>query len=74
MNQKSLLQENAPRGLRRIAWNLLMGIAASVAALGSIYMIWVKARYYGVAAVTAFVLLALMVQLNRYNERRYAKE
>ena len=73
MNQKSLLGENAPRGFKRFLWDILMFTAASIATVGSVYMIWVKSRYYGVAAVSAFVLLALAVQINRSNTRRYAE-
>lgn len=72
MNQRSLLGDDVPKGFKRFAFNLLTGIAALVASVGSVYMIWVKASWVGIAAVTAFILLALMVQINRYNESRYA--
>ena len=71
MNQNSLLGEEAPRGFKRLVWNVLMGISAGAATIGSLYMTWVKARYVGVAAVVGFVLLALLVQINRYNTRRH---
>ncbi len=70
MNSKSLLGDDRPRGLARLVWNLLMFVAAGAATIGSLYTIWNKAGYYGVAAVAAFVLLATLVGVNRYNERR----
>lgn len=39
MNSRSLLGENLPRGGRRIAWNLLMGLATSVALIGTIWVL-----------------------------------
>jgi len=70
MNQKRLLGANAPVGIHRLLWNLLMGSSAGAATIGSVYMVWVKAGWYGIAAVVAFVSLAVIVQINRYNERR----
>ncbi len=70
MNSKSLLGDDRPRGLSRFVWNTLMFIASAAATIGSIYMVWVKAGYFGIAAVGAFVLLAVLVGINRYNERR----
>jgi hypothetical protein len=71
MNQKKLLGENAPRGMRRVVWNTLMGVAATVASVGAVYMVWDKAKWIGIAVVAGFILLALMVQINRWNEARY---
>jgi hypothetical protein len=60
MNQKSLLGENLPRGGRRVAWNLLMGVSASLATVGSLTMIHKKAGTNGFIAVGIFVALAVM--------------
>jgi hypothetical protein len=72
MNQRSLLGDDRPRGVRRVSWNLLMGVAATIASIGSLYMIWDKTAYVGLTAVALYIGLALMVQINRYNSARHA--
>jgi len=61
MNSKSLLGDEMPTGGRRVAWNTLMGIAVALATVGSVYMVYVKGGYWGLGAVAAFVLLAVVV-------------
>ena len=61
MNSKSLLGDQMPRGGRRVAWNVGMGVAAAVATVASIYMVWVKAHVWGLAAVAAVALLVVFV-------------
>ncbi|MCP4712098.1 MAG: divalent metal cation transporter [Planctomycetes bacterium] len=65
MNQKSLLGEHLPTGLKRWFWNTLMALAAALAAFGSIWSVWSKTKWIGIGAVTAFILLALVVQFMR---------
>jgi len=65
MNQKSLLRDNIPTGVRRIVWNIMMAIAAGIAAFGSIWSLWSKAGWYGIAAALAFIVLAIGVQIAR---------
>lgn len=65
MNQKKLLGEQAPTGIRRLGWNLVMGIAAGIATIGSVYMIWTKTEWTGIGIVGGFIALALVVQLLR---------
>jgi len=61
MNSKNLLGDEMPRGGRRVAWNTGMGIAVAAAGSASVYMVWVKAQYYGLAGVGAFLALVLIV-------------
>ena len=61
MNSKSLLGDEMPRGGRRVAWNLGMGAAASTATIASVYMVWVKAHYWGLAAVAGLAALVIVV-------------
>jgi len=75
MNSKSLLGDEMPTGGRRVAWNLGTGIAASVATILAVYMVWVKMRdafierangwpyggYVGLGLVGAVVLLIVFV-------------
>jgi Mn2+/Fe2+ NRAMP family transporter len=65
MNQKTLLGDNMPRGAKRVAWNILMAIAAGAAAFGSIWSLWSKIRWLGIVIVVAFVGLALVVHVIR---------
>ncbi|MDC0935765.1 divalent metal cation transporter [Pirellulales bacterium] len=60
MNQRSLLGEHMPRGFRRLLWNSLMGIAATIAAAGSLYMIHKSAGTNGFIAVGIFIALAVV--------------
>jgi len=61
MNQKSLMGDNMPRGLKRLIWNLLMTVAAGFAALGSVWSLWLKLQWYGIAIAVGFTVLAILV-------------
>ena len=65
MNQKSLLGENRPRGVKRLVWNVLMFVAASLAALGSFWSLWSKLKVWGIVIFAGFVVLAVVVQVLR---------
>jgi hypothetical protein len=66
MNSKSLMGENMPQGGKRIAWNVLMGAAAGMAALGSYWSISaIPFKTYGMIGMGSFILLALIVQVIR---------
>ena len=69
MNQKSLLGDERPAGGKRVAWNVLMGVAASVATCASVYMIWQKAGSIGIGLVVAFAAAAIIVHFVRPPER-----
>jgi Mn2+/Fe2+ NRAMP family transporter len=70
MNQKSLLGDDMPRGGRRVAWNVLMAIAAGLAAFASIWCVWATTHWFGIGVLAAFVLLALVVHFIRVAGRR----
>ncbi|MHC4645497.1 MAG: divalent metal cation transporter [Planctomycetota bacterium] len=65
MNQRSLLGDNMPRGGKRAAWNVLMAIAAGLAAFGSIWSLWSKLKWLGISLFVGFVGLALVVHIVR---------
>jgi hypothetical protein len=65
MNSESLLGEYMPRGARRLRWNILMGVAASLSAVGALWSVWSKSGWYGIGGVAAFVALALLTAGSR---------
>ncbi len=65
MNSKSVLGQDVPRGGKRVAWNVLMGIAAGFAALGSIWSLWSKLHWIGIGVAVAFIGVATVVQIAR---------
>ena len=75
MNSKSLLGDHRPQGRKRFAWNLSMGVAAVMAALGSFWSISNSPfKLYGYAGLGAFILLALLVQGMKAKGRRKKDE
>ncbi len=65
MNRRSLLGADVPAGGRRIWWNALMGVACLLAGFGSLWTLWVKVRWVGIAAFFGFVALVILVQIAR---------
>ena len=70
MNSRSLLGSNMPRGAKRVAWNVLMLVALAVVTPGSLWIIWNKAHYYGVAVLVVFLLLLIVVHIARRGRRK----
>jgi hypothetical protein len=70
LNSQSLLGDERPRGFKRFVWTVLTVFAATVASVGALIMLWYKAKVMGIVAVGAFVFLAAMVAVNRYNTAR----
>ncbi len=65
MNQRSLLGDKMPRGGKRVAWNVLMAIAAGLATFGSVWTLWSKLQWTGIGVMGAFIGLVLIVQICR---------
>jgi Mn2+/Fe2+ NRAMP family transporter len=65
INKKSILGADLPRGGKRILWNVLMVIAIAFALLGSLWSLWSKLEWIGVAIAASFLGLALIVQMIR---------
>lgn len=65
MNRPRLLGNAMPTGGRRIAWNLLMALAAGVTSVASLASVWFNAKWFGIAAVVAFLAAALVVHFFR---------
>lgn len=65
MNNRSILGEHLPTGMRRLRWNVLMLIALTLSAFGAGWAIWSKVQWYGVAGAGAFLALAAIVHFVR---------
>jgi Mn2+/Fe2+ NRAMP family transporter len=69
MNSRSLLGDDLPRGGKRVAWNLLMGAAALLAAFGSYWSIRTSAYpLAGTLGLGGFITLASIVHFVRRKE------
>ncbi len=65
MNSRNLLGDKMPKGGSRVAWNVLMLIACLWVSVGAVYSIWTKTKYYGMAGLGGFLVLALVVHFLR---------
>jgi len=65
MNQKSFLGENMPVGAKRILWNILMALAAGAASFGSVWSLWSKLQWKGIALLVGFIVLCIVVHFVR---------
>ncbi|MDY0169404.1 MAG: divalent metal cation transporter [Thermoguttaceae bacterium] len=69
MNQKTLLGNDMPRGLKRLWWNTLMAIAAGLAAFASLWSLWSKLQWIGIGLVGLLLVLMAVVHLVRKANR-----
>ena len=65
MNSRSLMGAERPEGGARLRWNTLMLLAAGIATYASLFSAWKKAGWYGLGALAAFLVLALVVGMGR---------
>jgi Mn2+/Fe2+ NRAMP family transporter len=66
MNQRTLLGSEMPTGGRRVAWNILMGIAAGVAAYASITEVVTRQPFWGPIALGVLLVLVAIGQVYRW--------
>ena len=57
INSKELMGDALPKGGKRVALNLAMGLALLAASIGAAWSIWSKIQWIGVGVVVAFILL-----------------
>jgi len=72
MNQKSILGDSMPRGGRRVIWNVLMTLGTVVATFISVWSLWSRLRWWGIAVIVAFIGLILVVHFIRKGKGRTA--
>jgi hypothetical protein len=65
-----IVETAMPKGGKRVALNLAIGLALLASTIGAGWSIWSKAQWKGVAAVGVFLLLALGGHYYRkYNQK-----
>jgi len=72
MNQKTYLGAYMPRGGRRVAWNVLMALAAGAAAFGSVWSLWSKLQWLGIVLLLVFIALVVVVHFARVPKKGVA--
>jgi hypothetical protein len=65
LNSKELLGDAMPTGGKRIAWNLLVFPAAILASLGSLWKLWSKLKWWGIAIFAVVLVLCAVVRTRR---------
>ena len=69
INQRSLLKDQMPSGMARLLSNGVMFVAASVATVTSLYTVWSKVHWYGVAGIAAFLVAVAVAHFARSAKR-----
>ncbi len=65
INQKSLMGDERPKGIKKLLWNFGMAVAVLAAAGAGIAAIYKKGGNWGLAFVVAYIALVVFVQFNR---------
>ena len=65
MNQETLMGDERPRGIKRVIWNALMGVAVLAASGAGVSAVYKKAGNYGLGFVVAYIALVVVVQMTR---------
>jgi hypothetical protein len=65
MNSETYLGSYAPKGVRRVWWNILMGAACAAAAFGSVWSLWDKVGWMGIVLLVVFLILVIVVHPKR---------
>lgn len=70
MNSKSLLGDALPKGGKRVALNLAMGVALVASLIGALWSIWSKLQWLGIGIFAGFIVLVFLGRLwLRLNQR-----
>ena len=65
MNSEKYLGEHMPRGFKRVVWNTLMVLALTGAAIGSLWSLWSRLQWVGIALIVGFIALCVVVHVFR---------
>ena len=70
MNSKSLLGDALPKGGKRVALNIAMGVALVASLIGALWSIWSKLQWLGIGIFAGFIVLVFLGRLwLRLNQR-----
>jgi hypothetical protein len=70
MNSKSMLGDALPKGGKRVALNIAMGVALVASLIGALWSIWSKLQWLGIGIFAGFILLVCLGRLwLRLNQR-----
>lgn len=61
MNQKKVLGDNMPTGIKRITWNVLMATSSIMAFLASLWCLWSKLGWFGLVLMVLFLTTLVVV-------------
>ncbi|HOK09807.1 MAG TPA: divalent metal cation transporter [Candidatus Hydrogenedens sp.] len=70
LNQKKLLKENTPQGIKWWLWNVLLGISFTLSVVGSLWSITSKIGTKGIGIVVIFLILVLIAHLVRKYQKK----
>jgi len=65
MNNKTILGTDMPTGGRRILWNVLMTGSCTFAAIGSMWSLWSRLGWYGIALFALFIVVVITTRSKR---------
>ena len=84
MNNRQILREDRPRGIRRLLLNIVMLVALLAATVGAGWSIWgrtmkvpgtpISVRWVGIVLVVGFIGLALGVHAMRSSQKDYVED
>ena len=70
MNSKSMLGDALPKGGKRVALNIAMGVALVASLIGALWSIWSKLQWLGIGIFAGFIVLVCLGRLwLRLNQR-----
>lgn len=70
MNSKSMLGDALPKGGKRVALNIAMGVALVASLIGALWSIWSKLQWLGISIFAGFIVLVCLGRLwLRLNQR-----
>ena len=69
MNQRKVMGDNMPMGVRRVLWNVLMGLACLGAGIGSLWSLYLKLKWFGIFLFVFFLVMVAVVHYVRIGDK-----